>query len=110
MEVLRHQDPANEQAVHLLPDFLEALDEALTEAGRAKDLRAAVSTASDELQFARTVSAMVDRHIAAQYSGDATTREGNSVSLRDIADPKRLGSAPACRFRLHFLLDKSRLA
>ena len=51
---------------------------------------------------------MVDRHIAAQYSGDATTREGNSVSLRDIADPKRLGSAPACRFRLHFPLDKSR--
>jgi hypothetical protein len=30
----------------------------------------------------------------------------SDVSLRDIADPKRLGSAPACRFRSHFSLDK----
>jgi hypothetical protein len=31
MEVLRHQDPADEQAIHFPPDFLEALDEATTE-------------------------------------------------------------------------------
>ncbi len=33
----------------LLPHFLEAFDEVLAEAGRAKDLRAAVSTAGDDL-------------------------------------------------------------
>ncbi len=78
MEVLGHQDPAKEQAVHLLPHFLEALDEVLTEARRAKDLCPAVSAAGDELQFTRTVSAMVDRHDAAQYRGDATSRGNNS--------------------------------
>jgi hypothetical protein len=31
MEVLRHQDPADEQAVHPLPDFFQAWDEATTE-------------------------------------------------------------------------------
>jgi hypothetical protein len=32
MEVLGHQDPADEQAVRLLPDFFQALDEVMTEA------------------------------------------------------------------------------
>jgi hypothetical protein len=31
MEVLRHQDPADEQAVHLFPDFFQALDEVTIE-------------------------------------------------------------------------------
>ena len=107
--MLGHQDPANEQAVHLVPNFLEALDEVLTEAGRAKDLCPAVSAAGDKLQFTRTVSTVVDRHDAAQHNNDVLQRKAvpSDVSLRDIADPKRLGSAPACRFRLHFPLDKS---
>jgi hypothetical protein len=32
MEVLGHQDPADEQAVHLLPDFFQTLDEVMAEA------------------------------------------------------------------------------
>jgi hypothetical protein len=31
IEVLGHQDPADEQAVHLLPDFFQALDEVMAE-------------------------------------------------------------------------------
>jgi hypothetical protein len=33
MQVLGHQDPANEQAVHLLPDFFQVFGEAMTEKG-----------------------------------------------------------------------------
>jgi hypothetical protein len=32
MEVLGHQDPADQQAVHLLPDIFQALDEVVAEA------------------------------------------------------------------------------
>jgi len=97
VKVLGHQDPANEQAVHLLPHFFELLDETLTEAGRTKDLRPAVSAAGDELQFTRTVSAMVDRHSAAQHNNGVLQRKPvpSDVPLRDIADPQLLGSAPA---------------
>jgi hypothetical protein len=31
MEVLGHQDPADAQAVHLSPDFFQALDQVMTE-------------------------------------------------------------------------------
>ena len=110
--MLGHQDPANEQAVHLLPHFFEALDEVLTEAGGAKDLRAAVSTAGDELQFARTVSAMGDRHRAAQYRAGATSRESNSFG-RVPSGHRRPQKSGVCAslsqnaiFRRNFPLDK----
>ena len=61
-EALGHQLPADGQAVHLLPDFLEALDEVVAGAWREENRRPAVSTGSDELQLTRAVSAMVDRH------------------------------------------------
>jgi len=58
MEVLRHQDPADEQAIHLLPDFLEALDEVVAEALGKENGRPPVGAGGGELQFTRAVSAM----------------------------------------------------
>jgi hypothetical protein len=43
VEVLGHQDPADEQAVHFLPDFFQALDEAMTEKAWKKRFVAPVS-------------------------------------------------------------------
>ena len=96
MEVLGHQDPAYEQAVHLLPDFFEAFGEIMTEAWGAENRRPAVDAGVDELQFTRAVSAMIDGHAAVAYTRSEGLGEGGSgVSPRDIADPKRRGSAPA---------------
>jgi hypothetical protein len=55
VEVLRHQDPADEQAIHFLPDFLDALDEVLAEAWGKENGRPPVGAGGDELQFTRAV-------------------------------------------------------
>ena len=49
MEVLGHQDPADEQAVHLIPDFLQTLDEVMTEAWGEENGRPAIGAGGDEL-------------------------------------------------------------
>ena len=56
-----------------------------------------VSTGGYELQFTRAVSAMIDRHAGFEYTRRDGLGEGgrSGVSLRDIADPKGRGSAPA---------------
>jgi hypothetical protein len=96
MEVLGHQDPADEQAVHLLPDFFQALGKVMTEAWGEENRRPAVGTGGDELQFTRAVSAMVDQHAGFKYRRGDGLGEGvrSGVSLRDIADPTGRGSAP----------------
>jgi len=78
MEVLRHQHPADEQAVHLLPDFFEACDEVATEAGREEKRRPAVDAAGDELQLTWLINAMVGRHAAFQYTRGDGLRGRNS--------------------------------
>ena len=93
--MLRHQDPADEQAIHLLPDFLEALDEVLAEAWGKENGRPPVGAGGDELQFTRAVSAMVDGHAGFEYRRGDGLGEGVRVSLREIADPIERGSAPA---------------
>jgi hypothetical protein len=97
MEVLGHQDPANEQAVHLLPDFFEALDEVLAKAWREENRRPAVDAGGNELQLTRAVNAMIDGHAAFEYTRSDGLGEGarSGVSLRDIADIKNRMSAPA---------------
>ena len=110
MEVVGHEDPADEQAVHLPADFLEALDEVLTKAWGGENRRPAVGAGGDELQFTRAVSAMVGRHAAFEY----THRDGlwervrSGVSLRDIADPKRRGlRQPGTHNRARNLADRT---
>jgi hypothetical protein len=76
MEVLGHQDPANEQAVHLLPDFFEALDEVLAKAWREENRRSAVDAGGNELQLTRAVNAMIDGHAAFEYTRSDGLREG----------------------------------
>ena len=100
--MLRHQDPADEQAIHFLPDFLEAPDEVVAEAWGKENGRPPVGAGGDELQFTRAVSAMIDGYAGFEYTrGDGRSGRGScgggraGVSLRDIADLKGLGSAPA---------------
>jgi hypothetical protein len=54
------------------------------------------------LQFTRAVSAAIDRHARFEYTRSDGLGEGVrwGVSLRDIADPTRRGSAPARGWRL----------
>jgi hypothetical protein len=66
-----------------------------SEAWEEERRRSAVGAGGVELQFTRPVSAIIDRHAGFEYTRSDGLGEGVRVSLRDIADPKGRGSAPA---------------
>jgi hypothetical protein len=61
------EKPRTTKAVVRATSFFQALDEVTAEAWGEENGRPAVSTGGDELQFARAVSAMIDRHAGFEY-------------------------------------------
>ena len=62
MEVLRNQNPANQQKLQFLPHFFQSLHKTAAKTLREEQGRWAISAAGNELQFAAILGAMIERH------------------------------------------------
>ncbi len=87
VEVLRHEQPADEEETCLLPNLPQDLDKSAAEAVAVRELKAAVSIGCDKLHFAGLKMASIDGHeprMSAKQRKGVT--ESQSFALRQPAE------------------------
>ena len=75
MKVLGHQNPADKQEMKFLPHLVKPLDKAAPKAIGDEKGCTPIGAGGDELEFPRTVNAVVEGHGAAEHTRDGARSE-----------------------------------